>query len=242
VSGRRFLITGGSRGLGLAFCRHYLAAGHSVFTCARSSTPDLDALRHAHEDRLAFSELDLAEADASRRVVEEAVARLGGVDVLVNNAAAGQDALLAHLSDDDIARIVGLNVTATIRLTRQVVRRMLLHGGGVILNVSSICAARGYSGLSVYSATKGALDAFTRSLARELGASSIRVNAVSPGFFDSEMSSVLAPSQVESIRRHTPTGALATPEQVVRACDALVAQDGNITGQVLAVDGGASIA
>jgi 3-oxoacyl-[acyl-carrier protein] reductase len=232
---RRFLVTGGSRGLGLAFCRHYAEAGHRVLTCARSAPPELP-------DGVDFVQLDIADADAPRELVAAAVERLGGIDVLVNNAAIGQDSLLAHTPDDEIERLVAINLTATIRLTRLVVRRMSLDGGGIVLNVSSICGARGYAGLTVYSATKGALDAFTRSLAQELGGAGIRVNAVAPGFFDSEMSSVLAPAQVDTIRRRTPTGRLATPEDVVRAADVLIAAEGNVTGQVLAVDGGASIA
>jgi 3-oxoacyl-[acyl-carrier protein] reductase len=242
VSERRILVTGGSRGLGLGFCTHYLAGGDRVVACARTGSDAAGELEARHGDRFAFVALDLLEPDAPRALVAAAVDRLGGIDVLVNNAAIGQDSLLAHTSDEEIARIVALNLTATILLTRLVVRRMLLDGGGAVLNVSSIGGLRGYAGLSVYSATKGGLDAFTRSLAAELGPSGIRVNGVAPGFFQSEMSALLGADEVETIRRRTPTRALPTPEQVVRACDVLVAPDANVTGHVLVVDGGASVA
>jgi 3-oxoacyl-[acyl-carrier protein] reductase len=239
---RGFLITGGSRGLGLAFCRHYLKSGHAVVTCARTTTPEADELMAQYHDRFRILELDLAEEHAPRRLVHEAAAALGAIDVLVNNAAVGQDSLLAHTSDAAIARIVKVNLIATIQLVRLVVRRMMLDGRGIILNVSSTCATRGYPGLAAYAATKGGLEALTRSLARELGGHGILINCVAPGFFESEMSGVLSPSQIDAIRRRTPTGGLATPAQVVRAADALVSEGANITGQVLVVDGGASIA
>ena len=162
--------------------------------------------------------------------------------MLINNAAVAQDSLLAQTSEEDIGRIVSVNLVATILLTRHVVRHMMLTRRVTILMVSSICGQRGFPGLTVYSATKGALDAFTRSLARELGSAGILVNAIAPGFFESEMSRVLAPSQVEAIRRRTHTGALVSDAQVVEAAEVLLNPDANITGQVLTVDGGASIA
>jgi 3-oxoacyl-[acyl-carrier protein] reductase len=237
---RGFLVTGGSRGLGLAFCRHYLGAGERVLACARGSTGEVWALASEHGDRFRFVELDLLEPGAPDELARIASDELGRIDVLVNNAAAAQDSLLAHTPPDEIGRLVDLNVTATILLSRAVVRTMLVAGGGAILNVSSVCALRGYAGLTVYSATKGALDALTRSMARELGPGGIRVNSVAPGFFESEMSTVLAPDQIDAIRRRTPTGSLVTAEEVVQACDPLVGVDSNITGHVLVVDGGAT--
>lgn len=239
-SDRSFVVSGGSRGLGLAFCRHYLELGNRVFAIARRATREVSNLTQAYADRFFFAEMDLATPDGPRQVCEDAIKYLGRIDVLINNAAVGQDALLAHMAEADIGRILHLNLTATILLTRRVVRRMMLDGGGAVLNVSSICATKGYAGLAVYAATKGGLNAFTRSLAMELGGSGIVVNSVAPGFFESEMSGVLAGAQIETIRRRTPTGRLATPDEVVRVCDALVSPQSNVTGQVIAVDGGAS--
>jgi 3-oxoacyl-[acyl-carrier protein] reductase len=236
---RGFLVTGGSRGLGLAFCRHYLEGGDRVVACARSATDETQALASENGGRYRFVEADLLTPGAPDELARTATAELGRIDVLVNNAAAPQDSLLAHTSPDEIARLVDLNVKATILLTRAVVRSMLVAGGGVILNVSSVAALHGYAGLTVYSATKGALDALTRSMARELGPGGIRVNSVAPGFFESEMSSVLAPEQIDAIRGRTPTGTLVTADAVVLACDALVAPESTVSGHVLVVDGGA---
>jgi len=240
---RRLLVSGGSRGLGLAFCRHHLERGDRVATFARSVTPELAALAAGSDGRLVCFELDLLDEGAPRRAVARALEALGGVDVLVNNVAVGQDSLFAHLPDEELERILSLNVVRTLQLTRHVVRAMVVADrGGTILNVSSICATRGYAGVSAYAASKGALEAFTRSAAAELAGHGIVVNCVAPGFFASDMTSLLSPARLERIRRRVPTGALTDGDQVVRACDVLVeARALNITGQVVTVDGGATI-
>ena len=239
---KRILVSGGSRGLGLAYCEHYLQLGHHVFTFSRRATEDWDVLASRFAGRFHSAEQDLAGEGAPAMVVGAAVEAMSGIDLLVNNAALGQDALLPHMAEEEVSRLVNVNLTAMLLLTRRVVKQMILQGGGVILNVSSICAARGYPGLTVYSATKGAIDAFTRSLATELGPLGIRVNAIAPGFFGSEMSAVLGQGQVETIARRTPTRRLSEIEEIVAASDVLIADGTNISGQVLAVDGGASIA
>ncbi|MGH7463061.1 MAG: SDR family oxidoreductase, partial [Longimicrobiales bacterium] len=228
-------------GLGLAFCRHYLEQGHSVYTFARSIPTAAQEWLERYPDRFTVTTCDLSAAGEPARIAREAWGRMDGIDVLINNAAAAQDSLLAHLSDDELCTIVQLNITSTFLLTRHVLRRMALKRSGTILNVSSICARRGFPGLTVYSATKAALEGFTRSLAAEVGPLGIRVNAIAPGFFQSEMSAVLSEPIVQSIVRRTPLRTLPTPDAVVRACDVLIAGS-DITGQVLTVDGGASVA
>ncbi len=236
------VVSGGSRGLGLALVRHLLAKGVNVATFARRETADIRELFAAHEGRLLFSELDGQEPDGLEPFVAEVVRRFGRIHGLVNNAAVGQDQLLANLLPEQINTLLEINLRAPILLTRSVVRRMLLdHAGGRIVTVTSICGARGYAGLTIYSATKGALDAFTRSLAREVGSRNILVNAVAPGFFLSEISSVLSPEQVEVIRRRTPTERSVQVEDVLPLMDLLLFGDINLTGQVLVVDGGMSV-
>jgi 3-oxoacyl-[acyl-carrier protein] reductase len=238
--GKVLLISGGSRGLGLAIATAYLERGATVATFARHRTAAMDTLEAGHRGRFVFAELDAVDAAAVEAFVATVQGRFGHIDFLVNNAAVGQDHLLAHMPPDLVRRIVEINVVAPILLTRAVVRRMLLQDGGRIVSISSICGSRGYQGLTVYSATKGAMDAFTRSLARELGGRNILVNSLAPGFFASEMSSVLAPDQLEAIRRRTPTGQLVSEEDLLPALDSLLLGPGVVTGQTLVVDGGAS--
>jgi 3-oxoacyl-[acyl-carrier protein] reductase len=235
------LVSGGSRGLGLAIVTDLLDAGLKVAAFARTVTPELTKLAEAQPDRVHVGSVDVTDEKAAQAFVREAEKTLGPIDGLVNNAAIGQDSLHVHTSADQIAKIIETNLTAPLVLTRFVVRRMLAQGvRGRIVNVTSICAQRGYPGLVAYSATKGGLDAATRSLARELGGR-VLANSVAPGFFASEMSAVLGQTQLDQIVRRTPTGHLTEPEEVVPVVRMLLCDNTNINGQVLVVDGAASI-
>jgi 3-oxoacyl-[acyl-carrier protein] reductase len=143
------------------------------------------------------------------------------------------------IRDDDIDDVIDLNLRATIHITRLVTRRMLVQHSGRIINVSSIVGLSGYRGLSVYSATKAALDGFTRALARELGSRGITVNSVAPGYLRTEMSHGLDEAQLGQISRRTPAGRLGEPEDVAAAVRFLASPEaGFVNGQVLVVDGG----
>jgi 3-oxoacyl-[acyl-carrier protein] reductase len=239
VDPKTVIISGGSRGLGLALVRHCLGLGHSVATFARSETEAVRELCAKWPDQFYFAPLDARDAGGAAQFVSDVTKRFNGLDGLVNNAAIGQDHLLVSLPPDLAADILDVNLKGPILLTRSVVRQMLLRGrGGRIVNVTSICGSQGYAGLTVYSATKGALEAFTRSLAREVGSRGILVNSIAPGFFLSEMSSVLAAAQIDTIRRRTPTERLVGEKDVLPVLDLLLFGDINLTGQVLHVDGG----
>ncbi len=238
--GKVFLVSGGSRGLGLAIVSSYLERGGSVATYARRRTPAVEALLARHAGRFMFVELDAVNLEGMSAFVHDVHARFGRIDFLVHNAAIGQDHLLTHMPPELIRQLIEVNVTAPILLTRLVVKRMLLQGSGRIVSISSICGTRGFGGLTVYSATKGAMDAFVRSLARELGPRGILVNSLAPGFFASEMSSVLSSEQLETIRRRTPTGRLIDEEELLPVLDVLLLGPAGMTGQTVSVDGGAS--
>jgi 3-oxoacyl-[acyl-carrier protein] reductase len=150
-----------------------------------------------------------------------------------------RDGILGLFSDDDIDTVIDLNLKGTIYVTRLVSRRMLARGGGSIVNISSIVGRSGYRGLSVYSATKAALDGFTRAMARELGSRGITVNGVAPGYLRTEMSHGLDEDQLQQIVRRTPAGRLGEPDDVARAVQFLTdPRNSYITGHVLVVDGG----
>jgi 3-oxoacyl-[acyl-carrier protein] reductase len=235
------LVSGGSRGLGLAIVTELLAAGVKVAAFARTVTADLTALATKYPDQVHVGSVDVTDAKASQAFVKEVEEKLGPIDGLVNNAAIGQDSLHVHTSADQLAAIIDTNLTAPLILTRFVLRRMLAKGlKGRIVNVTSICAQRGFPGLVAYSATKGGLDAATRSMARELGGR-VLVNSVAPGFFASEMSAVLGQTQLDQIVRRTPTGHLTEPEEVVPVVRMLLLENTNINGQVIVIDGAASI-
>jgi 3-oxoacyl-[acyl-carrier protein] reductase len=233
------ILSGGSRGLGLALAGFCLENGFRVATFARSETPEIHALAEKNPGRLIFRALDGTDAAGVRAFVGDAVDAFGPIHALVNNAAVGQDHLLVHLPEEQIGALLAVNLEAPILLTRTVLKQMLLAGvGGRIINITSICATRGFAGLSVYTAAKGGLEALTRSLAHEVGPRGILVNAIAPGFFSSEMSAVLAGRQIDTIRRRTATEKLITVEDVLPPFRLLLMDDCNLSGQVLHVDGG----
>jgi 3-oxoacyl-[acyl-carrier protein] reductase len=240
-SSRVVIITGGSRGLGAGIVRSFLASGDTVATCSRSATAETDAWSADPklEGRFYYEPVDLPDQEASAAFVHNVIERFGRIDVLVNNAGVARDGVLALVQQSDVDQVIDLNLRATIGMTRLVSRRMLVQHSGRIINISSIVGLSGYRGLSVYSATKAALDGFTRALARELGSRGITVNSVAPGYLRTEMSHGLDEDQLQQIARRTPAGRLGDPEDVAAAVQFLASPDANfITGHVLVVDGG----
>lgn len=236
---RTVLITGGSRGLGADLVAAFLEMGDNVATCSRSRTAEVAAWAEAHPDRFHHELVDLADAAAVESLVPGVIDRFGSIDVLVNNAGVARDGVLPLFSDASIDEMIDLNLRGTIHLTRLVVRRMLIQRAGKIINVSSVVGQTGYRGLSVYSATKAALDGFTRSLARELGSRGITVNSVAPGYLRTEMTHGLDAAQMQQIVRRTPAGRLGEPQDVAAAVRFLASEEAAfITGHVLVVDGG----
>lgn len=235
------VVSGGSRGLGLAIVNTILDHGARVATFARTITPELEVLATEYPGRVFVASVDATDEKAVRRFLKDTEAKLGPIDGLVNNAAIGQDSLHVHTSPERIEAIITTNLIAPLLLTRAVIRRMLAgRGTGRIVNVTSVCGQRGYAGLVAYSSTKGGMDAATRSLAREMHGR-VLVNSIAPGFFASEMSSVLGPNQLGTITRRTPTGRLVEPENIIPVLDTLLFADTNINGQSIVIDGGGSI-
>jgi 3-oxoacyl-[acyl-carrier protein] reductase len=235
------LITGGSRGLGAGLVSAFLAAGYAVETCSRSRTELVSAWESDPDSssRFHFSTVDVSDRAQAERFVKDAVSRRGSVDVLINNAGVARQGVIALFGDDDLDQVVDLNLKGTFYVTRAASRAMLARRSGAIVNISSIIGLSGYRGLSVYAATKAALDGFTRSLARELGSRGITVNSVAPGYLRTEMSHGLDEEQLRQIVRRTPLGRLGEPEDVARMA-LFLTDPGNsyITGQVFVVDGG----
>jgi 3-oxoacyl-[acyl-carrier protein] reductase len=240
---RNVIVTGGSRGLGLAIGVRLAAAGYQVIAIARKSTAELQAAiaaaAAAGSGVIEFQALDLSDLAAIPICVRALRTRLGPIYGLVNNAGLGTAGVLANMRDDVIAGLINLNTTSPITLSKYVAKSMMLERCGRIINVSSIVASTGYTGLSVYSATKASLLGFTRSLARELGPLGITVNAIAPGFLDTEMTQELTTSHREQIARRSALHRMAEPTDVARTVEFLMGDAGrNITGTVLTVDAG----
>lgn len=233
------LITGGSKGLGAGMIDVFLREGYAVATCARSRSAKVDEWEREHPDTFWFTVADVSkEADATS-YVKGAVERFGRIDALVNNAGVAREGVIGLFNDDDIDTVVDLNIKGTVYITRAASRVMLRQRSGSIVNISSVVGISGYRGLSVYGATKAALDGMTRALARELGSRGITVNSIAPGYLRTEMSHGLDEAQLGQIERRTPMGRLGDAEDVARTALFLVSPDNRfVTGQVVAVDGG----
>ena len=237
------LVTGASRGIGLAISQRIAQAGFKVIAVARHQSDELEnAVREvtaAGMGALCFKRFDLNEIDAIPSFAKELRDEFGPLFGLVNNAGIGTEGLLATMHNSQIEALVRLNVLSPIVLTKYVVRQMMADGAGRIINISSIIASTGYNGLSVYGATKAAATGFTRSLAREVGRLGITVNAIAPGFIDTELTQSLSDDQRKRISGRSALRRLPQAEDVARMVEYLLGDGGrNVTGTVFTIDAG----
>lgn len=240
---RSVIVTGGSRGLGLAIARRLAADGFRVIALARSESEHLrdEMARAPAQGALVFRPFDLSDIDAIPGLVLALKKEFGAPYGLVNNAGLSTESLLATMHNSQIEALMRVNVTAPIVLTKYVVRNMMAAGEGRIVNMSSIIASTGYNGLAAYGATKAALVGFTKSLAREVGPLGITVNAVAPGFVATELTAALDEGKRARIAGRAALRRLADPEDVANAVAFLMDDKArNVTGTVLTVDAGAT--
>ncbi len=240
---RNVIVTGGSRGLGLAIVEKLLEAGYRVAAVARSESAPLTDVIHAAENRQAgscrFIPFDLSNIEGIPVLVRALRRDLGAIYGLVNNAAVSSDGALAIMHNSQIEQVVRVNTLSPIILTKYVVRSMMADGQGRIVNVASIIGFTGYSGLSVYGATKASMIGFTRSLAREVGRKGVNVNAVAPGFLDTEMTQKLDGERRDQIARRSALRRLPGVDDVADAVEFLLSEKArSITGTVMTVDAG----
>jgi 3-oxoacyl-[acyl-carrier protein] reductase len=237
------LVTGGSRGIGLAIARRLAGAGYHVIAVARRESDELkEAIGEVVKQGrggLLFKACDLNEIDAIPAFVKQLRDEFGAIYGLVNNAGIGTEGLLATMHNSEIEALLRLNVLSPVILTKYVVRHMMADGAGRIINMSSIIASTGYNGLSVYGATKAAATGFTKSLAREVGKLGITVNAVAPGFIDTELTQSLSDDQRKRIASRSALRRLPEADDVARMVEYLLGEGGrNITGSVQTIDAG----
>ena len=236
------VVSGGSKGLGLGICRTLLDDGYRVATFSRRGTPELDSLRAAHPDALYWEAVDVTDDDALAAFLRRVKERHGRIGYLVNSAGMAHEGLLTLMKGRDIARMIEVNLAGAISLSQGCVKQMMVGGFGAIVNVSSVVGVRGFKGVGAYSATKAALDGFTRSLAKEVGSAGIRVNSVAPGFMETEMTAELTQQQKARIVRQTPAGRLGTVDDVSSVVKFLLSDESRfMTGQTLVVDGGLTV-
>jgi len=242
---RNVVVTGGSRGLGLAIVRKLAAAGYSAIAIARKTNDQIAAaikdVEKSKTGMLHFVPFDLDNVDDISELVRKLRKQYGPIHGLVNNAAIGTEGLLGIMPNSQIEQLIRVNTLAPIVLSKYIVRSMMSEGGGRIVNVTSIIGFTGYSGLSVYGATKASMIGFTRSLAREVGRLNVTVNAVAPGFLETDMTQSLVGEQREQVARRSALRRLAGVDDVADAVEFLLSDKAkNITGTVMTVDAGST--
>jgi 3-oxoacyl-[acyl-carrier protein] reductase len=242
---RNVIVTGGSRGLGLGIVRRLICEGYCAIAVARQMNDDLastmEQAENARPGSVRFVPFDLGDVHEIPAFVRKLRKDSGPIYGLVNNAALGTDGTLALMHDSRIERLIRVNTLSPIVLTKYVVRHMMADGGGRVVNITSIVGSNGYSGLSVYSATKASLIGFTRSLAREVGRMGVNVNAVAPGFLETAMTEAMDDERRERVARRSALGRFAAVDDVAGAVEFLLGDRAkSITGTVLTVDAGST--
>ena len=242
LEGRAALVTGASRGIGRATALALAAAGADVaiaYASALEMAEQVSSEVREHGGRATMLAADLRDPSAGARLVEQTVAELGALDIVVNNAGITRDGLAVRMSDEDWAQVIAVDLTAAFHICRAALRPMLRRRHGRIVNVSSVSGVIGNAGQANYAAAKAGLIGLTKSLAREVATRDITVNAVAPGFIDTEMAAALAEPARHSAVGAIPMQRMGTAAEVAAAITFLVSPAASyITGHVLHVDGG----
>ncbi|WP_433973558.1 SDR family NAD(P)-dependent oxidoreductase [Tunturiibacter lichenicola] len=240
---RNVIVTGGSRGLGLGISRKLASSGYRAIAVARKKNDELTTAMMEAEaaapGSFQFFPFDLANIEGISDLVKTLRKDFGPIYGLVNNAGVSFEGVLATMPVSQIEQLVRVNTLSPMVLTKQVVRSMMADGCGRIVNMSSVTAFTGYSGLSAYGATKASIIGFSRSLAREVGRIGITVNSVAPGFIETDMTQALTEEQRQQIQRRSALKRLADVDDIANAVEFLLSDKAkNITGTVLTVDAG----
>lgn len=244
-SGKTAIVTGGSRGLGRAICLELAKGGANVVFCyAGNETAAQETLAacEALGAKAAAVCCDVTDAEADLTLVKTTINLFGRVDILVNNAGITRDGLLLTMKEADFDAVIAANLKGAFLCMKAVARQMVKQRYGRIVNLSSVVGLRGNAGQVNYAASKAGVIGMTKSIAKELAGRNITVNAVAPGFIDTDMTAALTESAKNAALGSIPMGRMGTPENVAKAVAFLAGEDaGYITGQVLAVDGGMSM-
>ena len=240
LNGGSAIVTGGSRGIGRAIVETLAASGMDVTFTFLGNQAAADAVIAANPGKkISAVKVDSRDAAACAACVERIIERTGQIDVLVNNAGVIRDNLLAMMNDDDIKTVLDTNVTGTFNLTRSVVPHMVSKRRGKIINLSSVAAEKGGRGQTNYAASKGAINAFTKSLAVELAPRGINVNAVAPGVIETEMSRAVRELAGDQVTARILLKRIGKPADIAAAVWFLSSRLADyITGEILHVDGG----
>jgi 3-oxoacyl-[acyl-carrier protein] reductase len=236
------LVTGGTKGIGKAIALELASSGFNVAINYRSESSDMEDLKKQIEEKgvtCFFAKADISIFEDCEKMIEEVFNYFGRIDVLVNNAGITKDTLLMRMKKEDFETVINVNLNGTFNCTRNVIPHMVKQRSGRIINISSVVGVVGNVGQTNYSASKAGIIGFTKSLAKEVASRNILVNAVAPGFIETNMTNVLSDTIKENILNQIPLKRMGTAEEVARVVKFLTSEDSSyITGQVINIDGG----
>lgn len=251
LKGKVALVTGGGRGMGRAIslalakegarvCVNYFHSQDAAEEVVKRIKENGGAMnRLVHGGEAISYKADVSKLEEVNRMVEEVNKRFGRIDILINNAGLNIDKYLMIMNEEEWDRVIDVNLKGTFNCSKAVSRVMIAQRSGNIINISSVSAISGTAGQTNYSAAKGGMISFTKSLARELAPFGIRVNALAPGLIDTEMVKKMPKKMLDQILAMTPLKRMGTPEEVAKVVTFLVSEEaGYITGQVIRIDGG----
>ena len=235
-------VTGATRGIGKQIAITFAKEGYDIAINYRKQNEDLENTKKAIEEngvKCFAVQGDVSSFEDCERFVKEIINEYGKIDVLVNNAGITKDTLLMRMKKEDFESVIDVNLVGTFNVTKNVVPYMLKAKSGRIINISSVVGVSGNAGQTNYSASKAGIIGFTKSLAKEVASRNILVNAVAPGFIETDMTNVLKDEVKEAISKQIPLNRMGKPEDVANVVKFLSSEDSSyITGQVINIDGG----
>jgi 3-oxoacyl-[acyl-carrier protein] reductase len=236
------LITGGTRGIGKEIAYTLAEKNYDIIINYRTENEELMKLKKEIEQkrvRCLLLKGDVSNFEDCKKLVEEAINRMNHIDVLVNNAGITKDMLLMRMKPEDFNEVINVNLIGTFNMTKNVINYMMKERKGRIINVSSVVGISGNAGQTNYAASKAGIIGFTKSLAKEVASRNILVNAIAPGFIQTDMTNILKENVKDEIAKTIPLKRMGTAKDVANVVKFLVSEDSSyITGQVIQVDGG----
>ncbi|MGA0241406.1 MAG: 3-oxoacyl-[acyl-carrier-protein] reductase [Candidatus Marinamargulisbacteria bacterium] len=236
------IITGASRGIGLSIANDFARDGATIALCSTNSDTAKETaktIRDTHDVNAVGYGVDISSFDATSSFIQNVAKEFGKIDVLINNAGITRDNLLLRMSESEWNDVIQTNLNSIFNTTKSTIKWMLKKKYGRIINVASVVGRMGNPGQSNYAASKAGMIAFTKSIAKEYGKKNITVNAIAPGFIQTDMTEALPNDYLDNIMENVPMSRLGMPDDISQACKFLASDHaGYITGQVLGIDGG----
>lgn len=238
LKGKNVFITGSTRGIGLAMAHKFASLGSNIVLNGRREIDEVLVSEFSdYGVQVASISGDVSDSTDAKRMVEEAIEELGSVDILVNNAGITKDKLMLKLTEEDFEQVLKVNLVGAFNMTQAVLKPMSKARQGAVINVSSVVGLIGNVGQANYAASKAGLIGFTKSVAREVAARNVRVNAIAPGMIESDMTDVLSDKVKEATLAQIPMKRFGNTSEVAEVA-AFLARQEYLTGQVIAIDGG----